>query len=172
MQRFEQLVRCTARIVFSRIYLETGDVHRTEDLVQETFLVAWRSIRQVDRPAGFRSWLFSIANSVVVDAGRRDSRKKRWGKRDDAAKLRLVADDGPEPAQAAELNEARERALAVLRSLPEEYRLPLTLRYIAGAEYGQIGRQLGLSNGALRGMMSRGMAMLREGMGSGRHEGT
>ena len=49
-----------------------------------------------------------------------------------------------------------------LKSLPEEYSLPLTLRYIAGADYETIGRQLGLSNGSLRGLLSRGMARLRE----------
>ena len=161
---FEQLVRRTARIVFSRIYLETGDVHRTEDLVQETFLVAWKSIGQVDRPEGFRSWLFSIASSVVIDAGRRDSRKKRSGQRVDQSRLKLVADDGPRPADAAEQNEARQRAMEALRSLPDEYREPLMLRYIAGADYAAIGEQLGMSNGALRGMMSRGMSLLRRAM--------
>src|SRR5689334_12026605 len=39
---FEELVRRTARLVYARAYLETGDVHRAEDLVQETFLIAWR----------------------------------------------------------------------------------------------------------------------------------
>ena len=54
---FEQLVRRTSRLVYSRIYLDTGggDVHRTEDLVQETFLIAWRSIGQVTEPSGFRT---------------------------------------------------------------------------------------------------------------------
>ena len=70
---FEELVRRTARLVFSRVFLEVGDVHRAEDLVQETFLIAWRSIRQVSEPSGFRSWLFTIAHSVVVDAARRES---------------------------------------------------------------------------------------------------
>ncbi|MDB5334141.1 MAG: polymerase sigma-70 factor, partial [Phycisphaerales bacterium] len=49
---FEELVRRTARLVFSRAYLETGDTHRAEDLAQETFLVAWKSIGQVTDPKG------------------------------------------------------------------------------------------------------------------------
>ena len=161
---FEQLVRRTARIIFARIYLQTGDVHRTEDLVQETFLVAWKSIGQVDRPEGFHSWLFSVASSVVIDAARRESRKKRSGKRVEEARLRLVEDQAPRPAEAAEQAEARHKAMEALRSLPEEYQAPLALRYIAGADYGSISRQLGMSNGALRGMMSRGMGLLRRAM--------
>jgi RNA polymerase sigma factor (sigma-70 family) len=62
----------------------------------------------------------------------------------------------------AEQEEARDKALNVLKSLPEEYRLPLTLRYIAGADYETISRELGLTNGSLRGLLNRGMARLRE----------
>ena len=58
--------------------------------------------------------------------------------------------------------ETRQRVLAVLRSLPEDYRLPLTLRYIAGADAETIGEQLGLTNGALRGLLHRGLKMLRD----------
>ena len=76
---FEELVRRTARLVFSRLYLETGDAHRDEDLSQETFLLAWRSIHQVSDPTGFRAWLIAIARSVLVNAGRRDSRKNAGG---------------------------------------------------------------------------------------------
>ena len=50
----------------------------------------------------------------------------------------------------------------MLRSLPEEHRLPLTLRYIAGADYETISTQLGLTNGSLRGLLHRGLKMLRE----------
>ena len=162
---FEELVRRTARIVFARIYLETGDVHRTEDLVQETFLNAWRSIGQVTEPGGFRSWLFHVAHSAVVDAQRRESRKKRsGGKRAEAGELEGVEAGGGGPPDAAERREERERVLSVLRSLPAEYREPLMLRYIGGADYETIGRQLGISNGSLRGMLGRGMAMLRAGL--------
>src|SRR5689334_6690939 len=61
---FEQLVRQCARVVYSRHYLDTRDRHRAEDLTQETFLLAWRSIGQLEDAAGFRAWLLSIARSV------------------------------------------------------------------------------------------------------------
>jgi RNA polymerase sigma-70 factor, ECF subfamily len=51
-----------------------------------------------------------------------------------------------------------------LRSMPEEYRLPLSLRYLAGADYDTIGEQLGLTNGTLRGLLHRGLKMLRDRM--------
>ena len=162
---FEQLVRRTARLVYARQYLEAGNAHRAEDLAQETFLVAWRSVGQVEDPRGFRTWLLTVARSVATDARRRETRRKRGGRTLGAQSL----DDGPEkpdpspgPAESAEREESRRRVTAALRALPEEYSLPLSLRYIAGADYDTIGKQLGLSNGSLRGLLSRGLAKLRE----------
>ena len=74
---FEELVRRSARLLFAHLYLKTRDVHKTEDLVQETYLLAWRSIADLDDPKTFRAWLTTIANSAFVDVMRRDSRKKR-----------------------------------------------------------------------------------------------
>jgi RNA polymerase sigma-70 factor (ECF subfamily) len=161
---FEQVVRCTARLVYARAYLETGDRHHSEDVVQETFLVAWKRINQVTEPAGFRTWLLTVTRTVAADARRRESRKKRWGSRHaQPTEFASEVPDGlPGPAESAERREQRERMLELLRKLPEEYGLPLTLRYIAGADYDTIGKQLGLSNGSLRGFLSRGMEKLRE----------
>ena len=160
---FEELVRRTARLVYTRAYLETGDNHRAEDLVQETFLIAWRSIRQVKEASGFRPWLMSVLHSAVIDSVRRESRKKRGGggRGADAEAMLRLADGGSTPPESAERSEERARALSVLRSLPEEYRQVLMLRYLAGADYETIARQLALSNGSLRGLLHRGLAMLR-----------
>jgi len=158
---FEQLVRRTARLVFSRAYLETGDVHRAEDLTQEAFLIAWRSIQQVSDSAGFRTWLLQITHTAAIDLARRSSRKKRLGPAGDANEMSSVADGSPTPSESAERGEERQRALAELRQLPEEYRQVLMLRYLGGADYETISRQLALSNGSLRGLLHRGLELLR-----------
>ncbi len=77
-------------------------------------------------------------------------------------RLALLPSAEPPPDKNAELTELRQRLLAVLRSLPEEYRLPLTLRYIAGADYDAISEKLGLTNGSLRGLLHRGLKLLRD----------
>ena len=158
---FEELVRRTSRLAYARLYLETGDAHRAEDLLQETLLLAYRSLRQLTDPAGFRSWLLTIAQNVLVDAARRDARLKRTAPPRAATPVAAVPANALLPEEEAHRAELRERVLAVLRSLPEEYRLPLTLRYLAGADYETIGTQLGLTNGSLRGLLHRGLKMLR-----------
>jgi RNA polymerase sigma-70 factor, ECF subfamily len=161
---FEELVRRTSRLVYSRIYLDTGDPHRAEDLVQETYLLAYRSLHRLQSPEGFRPWLLAIATNVVTDAARHDLRQKRAAPpRTDVELKTLVGFEKP-AEEKAELDERREQVLMVLRSLPEEYRLPLTMRYITGADYETISTQLGLSNGSLRGLLHRGLKLMRERM--------
>lgn len=172
---FEQLVRGTARMLYARLYLDTGDRERTEDLVQETYLTAWRSIGQLhDVPdaSSFRRWLFAVARTVRIDSARHDSRKKRAGPKpagqsemhDDL--LAAVHDPSLPPDEKLLRREKQDQVLALLRSLPEEYRAPIAMRYLSGADYQVICRQLGLSNGSLRGLLNRGMARLRSLLGA------
>ena len=165
---FEELVRRTSRLVFARLYLETGDAHLAEDLLQETLLRAYHALGRLNQPGTLRSWLLTIAQNVLTDSVRREARRKRSAPpRAGPDALANVPGRTPPPEEAAERAEEREQVLAVLRSLPEEYRLPLTLRYIAGADYEAIEIQLGLSNGSLRGLLHRGLKMLRSRLGAG-----
>jgi RNA polymerase sigma-70 factor, ECF subfamily len=159
---FEELVRRTTRLVFARLYLDIGHVHRAEDLTQETFLLAYRSLHTLANPEGFRAWLLSIAHNVLVDAVRHDARLKRVAPSRSETPLGLIPSQNPPPDARLEEEERRQRVLAVLRSLPETYRLPLTLRYIVGADAEEISTQLGLTNGTLRGQLHRGLKMLRD----------
>lgn len=158
---FEEMVRRTSGLVYARLYLECGDRHRAEDLLQETLLVAYRSLRQLADPRNFRGWLLTIAQNTAIDAARKQTRLKRHAPHAPAVALAGVAGIGLAPDEEAEREEERQQVLSVLRSLPEEYRLPLTLRYIGGADYETISMQLGLTNGALRGLLHRGLKLLR-----------
>lgn len=159
---FEELVRRTSRLVYSRLFLETGDAHRSEDWTQETFLLAYRGLAKLGDPERFRFWLLTIADNVRVDAIRREMRQKRAAPPRSPAEALGQVPSGACPAEEAERAERREQVLAVVRSLPDDYRLPVMLRYFGGADYETMEQQLGLSNGALRGMLHRGLKMLRE----------
>ena len=164
---FEALVRRSARLIFAHLYLKTRDAHTAEDLVQETFFLAWRSIAKLEDAKTFRAWLVTIANSVFLDLIRSQSRKKRkQGERAHEDEILRAADRGPSPADCAESSDERRRMMNLLESLPQDYRLPLMLRYFGGADYETIGKQLALTNGSLRGLLQRGIKMLREKMNS------
>ena len=158
-EAFEELVRRTSRLVYARVYLETGDAHQAEDLVQETYLRAFRSIRQVKEAAGFRKWLLTVARSVSIDAHRRNSRLRRQAPKRESQEV--IEKTAAPQQEAPGREEERKKVRKALQSLPEEYRMPLTLRYIDGADYQAITTQLGLSNGSLRGLLHRGLKLLR-----------
>ncbi len=158
---FEELVRRTSRLVYARLYLETGDTHQSEDLTQETLLTAFRTLTQLTQPEKFRGWILRIAQNLCINAVRHDSRKKRTPE-PEILKIRqeaILSVVGP--AEQAEQDELKQKVLAILRELPEEYRLPLTLRYLVGADYDTIQMQMGLSKGAVRGLLHRGIERLR-----------
>jgi RNA polymerase sigma-70 factor, ECF subfamily len=157
---FEELVRRTSRLVYARLYLETGDSHQAEDLLQETLLTAFRTINQLTQTEKFRPWILRIAQNAAIDAARKNGRKKRTPEFDEL-KLRQDALVVMRPDEEAEQTEMKQKVLAVLRTLPEEYRLPLTLRFLVGADYETIQAQMGLTNGSLRGLLHRGVARLR-----------
>lgn len=160
---FEELVRRTSRLVYARLYLETGDAHQAEDLLQETLLTAFRTIGQLTQVDRFRPWILRIAQNAAIDAVRHETRKKRTP----TPALLQFRQDAMEPERPevhAEREEMRQKVLAILRELPEEYRLPLTLRYLVGADYETIQTQMGLTNGSLRGLLRRGMERMRADM--------
>src|SRR5205085_8013861 len=133
-------------LVFARLYLDTGDGHRAEDLLQETYLVAFRSLHRLADPAGFRPWLLTIAHTALVDAARRDARQKRSPPPRSETPLSAIPGGGPRPDEVAERAETRQRVLGVLRSLAEVYRLRLTLRYIIVADAQTICGPLAFTN--------------------------
>jgi RNA polymerase sigma-70 factor, ECF subfamily len=171
-QAFVRLVHATGRLVYATVLLAVREVHLAEDLTQETFLRAWRAIGQLSDPGKFNAWLIGIARSVVVDQARHRTRKKREPA--SAAHplhpvgvqrvegLRLVDDRAETPLDHADQQERREKLIDALQSLPEPQRQVLSLRYLAGADYETIAQQLSLTDGALRGHLSRGLAALRE----------
>jgi RNA polymerase sigma-70 factor (ECF subfamily) len=131
-------------------------------LLQETWLLAYRALSKLEDPGKLRGWLLTIAQNVLAEALRRQSRQKRTPPpRVGARVLAELPSPAPSPDLDAERSDLNEQILAALRSLPEDYRLPLTLRYVTGADYETIETQLGLSNGALRGLLQRGLKLLR-----------
>ena len=147
---FETLIRRYARLVWATVAGMVRDPSWTEDLVQETFLRAWKSVEQLSDPAAFRPWLLSIARRLVL--------------RHAELQGRTFEINRPTTEEAAffDEQETQEHVQAAVQRLPERYRLPVTLRYLHSMDYAGISAQLGLSNGALRGLLNRGVRMLKK----------
>ena len=112
---FEELVRRVSRLVLASLYLETGDTHHAEDLLQETLLTAFRSLDQLQEPGKFRPWLLRIAHNQAIDAAPGTPAKAQMGPDVQIGLSGLHAI--PAPEEEAERGELRQQVLAVLRAV-------------------------------------------------------
>ncbi len=111
---YERIVHDTARVVYAQIVAAVRDRQKAEDLTQETFLAAWKGLASVAQPAGFTTWLLTLARNTTLDAIKFEGRKKRQSPEGPPAAGEAaagLADDALAPAQAAEQAEARATSL-------------------------------------------------------------
>ena len=140
---FEQIVRRYQRPVISVIVRMTGDRTQAEDLAQETFVKAFRSLKSFDSTRRLSSWLFRIAHNTTLDALRRlkpevvelEGLSEGDPRRDPAARA------APDPLEQAALGAALNRSLLSLRP---DYRAAIALRYDQQLPFDEIGQILGV----------------------------
>ena len=139
---FEQIVRRYQRPVIGLIARITGDRASAEDLAQETFVKAFRSLAGFDVTRRLSSWLFRIAHNTALDALRRHRPAPlSLDEPDGAAARQTAAPTGPDPVEHAALGQALAAALSALRP---SYRAAVALRYDEGLSFDEIGDVLGV----------------------------
>ena len=115
-----------------------------EDLVQVSFIRAFRSIGRFRGQCRFRTWLFTIGGNALKDLGRRMGRRQVV-----PLDERIATRDG-DPAQRAEASETEERLRRGLERLTGMQREVFLLRAQQGLEYEEIAVALATSTGAAR----------------------
>jgi RNA polymerase sigma-70 factor, ECF subfamily len=134
-----------------------------EDLAQETFLEAYRSLKEGRRPENFASWLFGIA----VHCCGKWLRRKRPALFDPASPPDLPA--APPASAVTEEREEQEHRLASLETglagLPPETRRLLEMKHRHGKTCEQIAAELGQPVGTVKSNLSRAYKTLRERLG-------
>jgi len=158
-EAFETLVRKYARLVYAQAFMILSDRETSEDVVQETFVKAYTFRVRLRDPEKFKAWVLSIARNLARDVIRR---RREAAPLHDAPEEDLADARARRPGWRLEATERSHQLETALAGLPEHYRTALTLRYIEGLDYRSIERNMGISNGALRGILGRALAGLRE----------
>jgi RNA polymerase sigma-70 factor, ECF subfamily len=130
-----------------------GDNGAAEEVVQETFLRAWRSGDRFDPALGsLRTWLFAIARNVVIDVTRRRSARPQW--------LNEVPPDGgsEDPLENVMLAWQVEEAL---RRVSEDHRVAIVETYYRGRPHAEVAAELRIPEGTLRSRIFYGLKALR-----------
>jgi RNA polymerase sigma-70 factor (ECF subfamily) len=132
-----------------------------DDLAQEIFLKAYLALPRFHGKSEFGTWLYRISMNHIKDYLRKKGRAKEVPL-DDVCELAFSDREQAEKAEQERETEAR-RALVhgQVESLPEKYRVILTLRDIQGMAYEEISRILKLSPGTVDSRLHRARRMLR-----------
>lgn len=132
-----------------------------ENLVQETFLKAFRHLGEYDPGWNYSSWLYRIAHNLAVDEFRKNRAALGEVSLDEEAHARLAAACEPTPESLLLRKEAREDVRRSLTALPPDYRAALVLRDIEGRSYAEISEILGVPVGTASTLVNRARSRLR-----------
>ncbi len=156
---FEMVVTKYQNAVSAVSYSRVGDFNISEDISQETFLVAWQSRDSLVNPEQLRSWLCGIARNLSNNHLRHRNRHHEREQLGDVPDTSGAIDEAESKVVAQE-----EQALvwSTLESIDETYREPLVLYYREGATVAEISATLGISHDAAKQRLSRGRALLRD----------
>jgi RNA polymerase sigma-70 factor (ECF subfamily) len=153
-EAFEMIIRTHSRTLFAIAYAVLQNREEAEDVVQDALVKAWKTRWRVRDPEKFPAWLATIARHRARDI----FRKRR------TVPLSATIEEATEPSSTAEPNgsELDQQLRSALAALPDLHRAALTLRYFEEMDYRSIENILGLSNGALRGILGRALASMRK----------
>lgn len=164
---FDELVNRYTANIYSLLMRLTEDPEEARDLTQETFLSAFKAIKNFRGDADLKTWLYRIA----VNESR--NRFRWWKRRNRSSTISLDAEnvfgktsevaDSAENPEAATLRREREIALRqALSELPTNYREVLVLRDIEGLSYEEVATALETNVGTVKSRIARGREELRK----------
>jgi len=157
-----EIYRRYARRVFGLCRYMLGSPESAEDAMSEVFLKLQRSIGSYDGSIPFPIWLLRVAGHQCIDALRRSQRGRQVVVEvEDEATDVEPASSGPSPLTAAISTEERAQVREAIARLPENYRVPLVLRYYGELSYDEIAQQLGLERNSVAVLIFRAKQELR-----------
>jgi RNA polymerase sigma factor (sigma-70 family) len=162
-QAFGRIVGRYQSLVCALAYSATGSRSQSEDMAQETFLAAWKNLRDLHEPGRLCSWLCGIARNVVRGDLRRLGRQPVHEAETLDATAELASAE-PLPTAQAVSNEEMAILWREVGGLPETYREPLILYYRDHKSAGHVAEALGLSPDAVMQRLTRGRRLLQERM--------
>lgn len=161
---FGVLVERHSRSVFRLAFRMTGNESDAEDIVQETFLRAYRQLDKFDWRASFSTWLYRIAANGALDLIRARKRRQehQTSAGDDAAEpVQSLPSPDPAPDRLAFSGELNKLLGPALDQLSVMERSAFVLRHYEGMCMEDIGKALGVQAGAAKHSVFRAVQKLR-----------
>ncbi len=162
---FETIVVRYQRLLCSLAYSSIGSVNESEDLVQETFVEAWKKLSKLQEPEKLKAWLCGILRFKISHHHRKQARQPTQHVDETAESNVLEPSDittGDKTTEEIAMRD-QERALLwqTLKDLPETYRETLILYYREHRSVAHVANELDLSEDTVKQRLSRGRKLLQ-----------
>lgn len=162
---FRVLVERHSRSVFRLTFRMTGNEQDAEDLVQETFLRAYKQLHRFDGRASFGTWIYRIAANCSLDLIRaRKNRKEqpvKTNSEETMCWLDSIAAPEPSPERLMQSGQIAELLGPAMRQLSDMERVAFVLRHYEGQKIEDIARTLGVEANAAKHSVFRAVQKLR-----------
>jgi RNA polymerase sigma-70 factor, ECF subfamily len=156
---FEVLVRRHQKAIFNLVYRMLGDYDEAAEVSQETFLSAYRSIRQFRGDANFSTWLYRIA---INHASTRRRGLAKWQQRTvPLDTTEPVNEREPDPADIVEQKEVQELVQKALNGLEASDAMIILLKDLQDVPYEEVARVLDVPVGTVKSRLHRARKALR-----------
>jgi len=146
---FEQLVERYQGKMVGYAARMLGDSEEAEDVAQEVFIKAYRSLGNFRGDSAFSTWIYRIATNLCIDRMRKRKRSPQQAysldepiDKDEEKGSREIPDESGEPNLNVEKEELRQQVRLVMAEMPEKMRTVLVLCDIQGLPYEQIAKIL------------------------------
>lgn len=161
---FRVVVERHSQSLFRLAYRMTGNEQDAEDVVQETFLRAYRRLNKFESRSSFSTWLYRIAVNCSLDQSRKrrlqDERQLTPNPELPDPMLALPSTD-PSSERLAISAEVRRKVEATLNELTEKEKAAFVLRHYEGMSIEEVGRAMGLRANAAKNNIFRAVQKLR-----------
>jgi RNA polymerase sigma-70 factor (ECF subfamily) len=162
---FRLLVEQHSRAIFRLAFRMTGNEQDAEDVVQETFLRAYRQLSRYEARSSFSTWLYRIASNYALDLirmrKRHEDRRER-GSSEDHDILLTVPETSPGPDRVLYGFQVKDKVNAALDELSAQERAAFVLRHFEGLSIEEIGQSLGTGTNATKHSIFRAVQKLRK----------
>jgi RNA polymerase sigma-70 factor (ECF subfamily) len=154
-EQFNELVLRYQTPLLRLAFTKLGDIALAEDVVQETFLAAFKSLHTYNSAFSFRTWLWTILLNQCRRHGARRQKKARTQDSDSLAEEMPSSD--PSPSRQAMLREQARQLANLLRRLPDVQADALRLRFFGGLKFAEIAAVMECSLSSAKGRVRTGL---------------
>jgi len=165
LSAFEVIVNRYKDRLYNFVLRFVKDKQTAEDIVQDTFLRAYRNRESFQAVAKFSTWIYTIAGNLAKSELRR---RKRWRflsvgvQNEDTGATFELPDTSATPDANTETMLAESRIQEAIARLPDRYREAVILRDIEGLDYDEISQIIGCPLGTVKSRINRGRLRLQE----------